>query len=793
MIQRNSKNLRMRRLLTVLALCLFSVNTFAQAPDKTSSQTTVKDENGRLVTNKETAVPVDVVKDTQEGPAVVVEDPKTATNANGLASLDVGQDSKVQEPVAVIELANGPSLINTATDRIVVANYQIVGLSEPLPVSALMPRKSERVGEERNDLPEGLLNISGPTKYKESATGWLKDAGVPSQVWSLFGNSKTDPSKDKLGTTDFKDLVIVTNNIDRLRISAGGDINIARSLNVGNDLRVNRNVDLNILGGATVNNGNFTVKNASSTLLTGTLTVDRATVLQSTLDVKNAAATHLTGTLDVDLSLNVDGATTLQNTLQVKNGAATNLTGTLDVDQSLNVDGATNLQSTLQVKNGAATTLTGTLNVGGATSLKSLNANGQVTINTSVAGGDQSYGAYPLRVEGSGQGIAIKLSAGTPNNSNDFVTFFNSSGSTVGRIEGETSGEATTSPEFIFENSILVAEEVTAVANVVLAAIPVVVGGLGVSSGPCGACLAITAADLILASANLAAYNIFALQNLGVTYESGSADYAEWLERNDPNEKISAGDIVGVNGGKISKYTLNSKQYMVISTKPAMLGNMPPGGQEELHEKVAFMGQIPVKVRGIVLSGDYILPSGLNDGIGVAVSPDVIAAEQYREIVGVAWSSSFIDDGISAVNMAIGLNANDVANLAVQQEKRIKDLENKFSSLEQRFLALETGTVNPPNTVAPNVSSLEKQTPPKKEMTRSETLAAYMPPELSDEVMEDAIRHLKNEYTTHGISFKDHPGLNKLFTDATYRAEVIKKAQERYRISYQKSLRGSKK
>ena len=123
---------------------------------------------------------------------------------------------------------------------------------------------------------------------------------------------------------------------------------------------------------------------------------------------------------------------------------------------------------------------------------------------------------------------------------------------------------------------------------------------------------------------------------------------------------------MAVNGGKISKFTEGAQQFMVISTKPAVLGNMPPAGQEAASEKVAFMGQIPVKVRGIVFSGDYILPSGLNDGTGVAVSPKEIKADQYKQIVGVAWSEAFVVGGVTIINMAIGLNANDVANLAVE-------------------------------------------------------------------------------------------------------------------------------
>jgi hypothetical protein len=547
-----------------------------------------------------------------------------------------------------------------------------------------------------------------------------------------------------------------------------------------------------------------------ATDLDNTLNVDGITDLNSTVNVKNAAATNLSGVLNVDgaadlnNTLNVDGVTDLNSALTVNNAAATHLTGVLNVDgatdlnNTLNVDGASNLNATLIVN--GATTLNNTLSVDGVTDLNnalsvdgittlnnSLSANGQVTISTNVGGGDGAYGAYPLRVQGSSQGIAVKLTAGTPDNDNNFITFFNSGGGAVGRIEGETASEALTDPEYIYDNSILVAEEIKAGVNVGLSSIPVVVAGLGASAGPCGACIAMAAADLVLATANLIAYNVFATENLGVTYQSGSADYAEWLERSNFNERILAGDIVAVNGGKITKNTQNAQQYMVISTKPAILGNMPMDGNEKAYEKVAFMGQIPVKVRGVAVSGDYILPSGLNDGTGIAVAPSEIKAAQYREIIGVAWSDALLAGGISTINMAIGLNGNDVATLAIEQENKIKTLETKYNSLEQRLVALESGKVIAPAPTAEAAVSTEKGP------SRNERLAANMPAELNAAVMEEAMTYLQDMYKKQGINIKAHKGLDRLFNDAAYRASVIKKAQDTYKMAYPSALKAAKK
>src|SRR6266498_905858 len=84
----------------------------------------------------------------------------------------------------------------------------------------------------------------------------VSNAGVPSQSWSLFGNSTTGPG-DKLGTTDFVDLIMVTNNIERLKIEANG--NVA-------DLTVDSSAFLNKIGGSTFNYGSFTVDRVKSNL-----------------------------------------------------------------------------------------------------------------------------------------------------------------------------------------------------------------------------------------------------------------------------------------------------------------------------------------------------------------------------------------------------------------------------------------------------------------------------------------------------------------------------------------------
>jgi hypothetical protein len=114
-------------------------------------------------------------------------------------------------------------------------------------------------------------------------------------AWALTGNSGTNPAVNFLGTTDARPLVIRTNNIERLRVTATGNVlpgadntyelgsptdrwaNLyAYNGQVSNDLTVSNT--LNVGNGIVVSTGGITVGGGGATILgnssiTGDLTV----------------------------------------------------------------------------------------------------------------------------------------------------------------------------------------------------------------------------------------------------------------------------------------------------------------------------------------------------------------------------------------------------------------------------------------------------------------------------------------------------------------------------------------
>ncbi|OFX89190.1 MAG: hypothetical protein A2W99_01650 [Bacteroidetes bacterium GWF2_33_16] len=478
---------------------------------------------------------------------------------------------------------------------------------------------------------------------------------------------------------------------------------------------------------------------------------------------------------------------------------------------TLIVDGVTSLKNRLNVTNGSPTFLTGTLSVDEQTTLhnnltvnSTSNLNGQVVINTNVGGESSSQESYPLLVQGSDQGIAIKVN-GTRSSGNYFATFFDDAG-VQGRIEGQTTSELLSDPEYIFDNVLFANEIVRSTVDVAKAAAGVVsasssstaCAGLGACvTAPIPSLIAGAIAEVVMESANLALcitepilYNVYAHQNIGVTYQSGAGDYAEWLPKANLNETLMPGDIVGVKGGLISKMTNMAEFYMVISKKPIVLGNMPTEGKEDEFAKVAFMGQVPVKVFGEVKSGDYIIPGGNNNGAGIAVSPEDIKPEEYQKIVGIAWSETSAQD-YSYVNVAVGLNTNDVIRLSIKQQQKITEQETEINELKDQLNKMNNVLAQ----VIPGYSELMQNNQQEsydantlkvdQETDNAETVIYY---EVTREQVLEGLSMAEQILKEKGIDINTHPFFVKVKSEPQYKESFINEVLSSVKNEMEKSM-----
>ncbi len=116
----------------VLLLIIYcSLNTAsAQAPQKMSYQAVVRNASNTLVANTLVGVKVSVLQTTATGTVVYSERHTPTTNANGLATFEIGGGTVLSGTMAGINWAAGPYFIKTETDPVGGTNYTIAGTSQ---------------------------------------------------------------------------------------------------------------------------------------------------------------------------------------------------------------------------------------------------------------------------------------------------------------------------------------------------------------------------------------------------------------------------------------------------------------------------------------------------------------------------------------------------------------------------------------------------------------------------------------------------------------------------------------
>lgn len=473
--------------------------------------------------------------------------------------------------------------------------------------------------------------------------------------------------------------------------------------------------------------------------------------------------------------------------------------------RNLIADGVTNLNNDFYINNESQALLSGDLIVQQDTRVQSFTAfeesnfNGRVTIEAPMSTSNQSdIDAYPLRIKGSDHGMAIELNENNPDRTTNFVSFWDGTGAPIGRIEG-FQAFTDVSQNFILE--VLLADEPdideakeqedddTAPPapapnafniylnndyslNLLVEYIDLLQASstFGWNLGACIGGLAVLGdcddaawsfIELIFQGVQISLYVAYNEINVGVAFESGGADYAEWLRKADAEETLTFGDVVGVRGGEISTRFTNADRYMVISRNPIVSGAMPNAGQEHLFKQVAFVGQVPVKVLGTVNKGDFILPSGNADGIAIAVSPGSLRLNDYKRIIGVAWEDYQGPEMVSYINTAVGLNTNELSHELSKMQLLLNRMQDHMATLDPNFEP-EYFDVNAISVSAEN-TSVASQSPAQQMMQQYDLDKGNITDKLKQ--MQTMVK--AEEAATPNFSFAQIPYLEEVLANPT--------------------------
>ena len=665
----------------------------------------------------------------------------------------------------------------------------------------------------------GASNFAGPVAFSSPVkiTDATQSVNTTSGALIVTGGVGIKKSMNIGGTAMFGLMTSITDTTQSVNPSTGalkviGGAGIGKNLNVGGNTAIAGMTSItNITSSTTATSG--ALKVAGGTGIGLQLNVGGITNILNSTQSNNitSGALIVSGGVGLGLQLNVGGMTSIVNTTESNNqvSGALVVAGGVGIGLQLNVGGMTSILANNQSMN----INTGALKVNGGVGIgkdmhvgQALNVTGKTTLNGNL----NVTGPFTLSSSNSfianfinstdQHGIIVQIDNPSPSTSNNFMSFKNSTGTIVGRVEGENSTEYTNNPLYKKEIAILnarisMAELLVAqsVINVAMATAQLVahstsatlcLGFGGCVTAPIPSTTAAAVAGLALrigltipigialdlANTKKSDFVSYSASHVGVTYESGNGDYAEWLPKLDIEESFIPGQIVGVRNGKITKDIHESDKVMVISTKPIVLGNMPDRAQKSAFEKVAFLGQVPVQVFGKVNKGDYILPSGHKDGLGRSVRPTDMKVEDYSNIVGVAWSAALLEN-YNMVNVGIGLNAGDISKVLVEQKSAFEKLEAEFNESNAMLAKMlpgfkEEALKNNIDSFNHPISSVAQQKAPI-----STSLTSIMEGsnlfQLTAEELSETIKYVEKSFEENGRSLHENQFWSQVKSDPT--------------------------
>jgi trimeric autotransporter adhesin len=154
----------MKRLLTFLVGLVLTIIAISQVPQKMSYQAVVRSPTNQLITNQQIKMRVSILQGSASGTAVYVETHTPSTNANGLATLEIGDGTVETGTFSSINWSTGLYFIKTETDPAGGTVYTITGTSQLLSVPYALYSKTSLTTNDAVKLT-GDQTISGDKTF----------------------------------------------------------------------------------------------------------------------------------------------------------------------------------------------------------------------------------------------------------------------------------------------------------------------------------------------------------------------------------------------------------------------------------------------------------------------------------------------------------------------------------------------------------------------------------------------------------------------------------------------------
>jgi hypothetical protein len=194
----------MKNILVSILFILACTFSHAQSPEKMTFQAVIRDAGNALVTNSTVGMQFSILQSTATGSAVYIETHSVATNANGLATVEIGLGNVVTGSFSSIDWANGPYFIKTETDPTGGTAYTISGTTQFLSVPyALYAKEAGNsfsgnyndltnqpvIPTNNNQLINGQGFITSPNDADSDPNNEIQDLQISGQSLTIVGGN----------------------------------------------------------------------------------------------------------------------------------------------------------------------------------------------------------------------------------------------------------------------------------------------------------------------------------------------------------------------------------------------------------------------------------------------------------------------------------------------------------------------------------------------------------------------------------------------------------------------------